>query len=176
MFWRWSSRAGRPARGRGDSLRVEALEDRQVLSVVPPVVVSVRTQQIATIPPHSQINITFSHNMNLALAQVASNYQVALPGPDGHFGSHNQFLLVEAASYNPLNRTVSVVTARPLPANVPFQLTVNGNFAGLADTAGIVLDGNLDGQPGGNFVTIVSNPQTLPKFFYSFIGRVHPFF
>ncbi len=175
MFGRTGGRGDRRARGRGADPRVEALEARQVLSVVPPVVTQVVMRQVATVPPHSAIYVTFSQPMNRTLAQNASNYLVALPGPDGLFGAHNRFALVEAASYNPFTRTVTVLTNHPLPANVPFQLTVNGNFAGLASTAGVLLDGNRDGLPGGNFVSIVSNIQTLPKYMYAFIGRVHPF-
>jgi hypothetical protein len=39
-----------------------------------------------------------------------------------------------------------------------YQLTINGNFAGLANSYGQVLDGDGDGQPGGMFQTLLQGP------------------
>ena len=58
------------------------------------------------------------------------------------------------ATYNPVNNTVTLVTRSALVLNPPLKLTINA--AGLPDSLGRPLDGNHDGQPGGNCVVTLS--------------------
>ena len=61
---------------------------------------------------------------------------------------------ISQATYNPANNTVRLVTRSPLVLNPPLKLTINA--ARLLDTLGRPLDGDHDGQPGGNFVATLS--------------------
>ena len=66
------------------------------------------------------------------------------------------------ATYNPANNTVRLVTRKPLVLNPPLKLTINA--AGLLDTLGRPLDGDHDGQPGGNFAaSLRKNGVTNPR-------------
>ena len=53
-----------------------------------------------------------------------------------------------------MNNTVTLVTRSALVLNPPLKLTINA--AGLLDSLGRPLDGNHDGQPGGNCVVTLS--------------------
>ncbi len=167
MFGR--ARNGRDKR-RGVRPRIEALEGRELLAA-PPTIISVQVQRVLsfplmprtlTNPQHTQIYLTFSQDMNPATVQNFTNYIVGEVGIHGLFGSHNNVQDLGAAVYNPATRTVTLVTQHPLTPGVPYQLQVNGNFAGLTDTHGLLLDGNNDGQPGGNFITIIADPGLTP--------------
>jgi hypothetical protein len=56
--------------------------------------------------------------------------------------------------YDAGQNTVTLTPARKLNLNTPLLLTVNA--AGLRDASGRLLDGNGNGQPGGNFTATLS--------------------
>jgi len=53
-----------------------------------------------------------------------------------------------SATYDPSTNTVTLATRSKLPTQ-PLQLSINA--AAVVDAQGQPLDGNHDGQPGGNF-------------------------
>jgi MBG domain-containing protein len=94
------------------------------------------------------IVLQFSGSLNTADSQSLGNYSVAaIPG--GKKQKPKAVPLAQA-TYNPANNTVRLVTRRPLIINPPLRITINA--ARLFDTIGRALDGDGDGQPGGNFV------------------------
>jgi hypothetical protein len=59
-----------------------------------------------------------------------------------------------SASYTPANHTV-VLTLRGKMPKQGMQLTINTDL--VRDAAGQPLDGNHDGQPGGNFIATLNS-------------------
>lgn len=151
------------------SWNLEALEDRRLLTrmaVVPGgAMPAAHVLAAAAAPPrvtsfqrtgiHDQTTalvLTFSQDMKPNLVGNGSNYVLGTQGRTGRFGIYNHFIPIKSAIYNPLTRTVTVTPLHRLSQRATYQLTVNGNFGGLASTAGIMLDGNGNGRAGGNFV------------------------
>ena len=60
---------------------------------------------------------------------------------------------ITAAAYNPAAQSVTLTPAGKLPTG-PLQLTITAS--GVLDAQGRALDGNGDGQPGGNFQTTLA--------------------
>jgi uncharacterized repeat protein (TIGR01451 family) len=96
--------------------------------------------------------LTFDEALDPARAQNPENYEiVALEG------AHRRIRVKEAA-YNPATRSVTLTPSRRLNLHNLFRLTVIGTGpGGVTDASGNPLDGqNNPGDPGHNFVTIVS--------------------
>jgi type VI secretion system secreted protein VgrG len=121
----------------------------------------------------TRLVLTFNEPIDAARAQNISNYRLVDP--------RGRPIRINAAVYDPVTRTVSLHPSRRLPPNLRYVLTINGATpAGLTDTRGNLLDGTGDGQPGGNFVTVVdrhdlvlggSAPAFSPRFPTSRIPR-----
>jgi VCBS repeat-containing protein len=99
----------------------------------------------------TQIVLTFNVDMDPAGAQNLANYQLVTPGRDGRFGTRDDRRMpLGSAIYNAANRTVTLQTRALLPLNGRYRLTVrDGTAGGLTTTAGVALDGNVDGIAGG---------------------------
>ena len=98
------------------------------------------------------IVLQFSGALNAGDAQSIGNYSLAtIPS---NKKQKSKAVALSQAAYNPVNNTVRLVTRSPLVLNPPLKLTVYA--AGLLDTLGRPLDGNHDGQPGGNCVVTIS--------------------
>jgi hypothetical protein len=63
--------------------------------------------------------------------------------------TYNKTLALRSATYNPAAHTVTLMPKNKLSAAQPDELIVTGSV--LTDTLGRPIDGNHDGQPGGNF-------------------------
>ena len=61
-------------------------------------------------------------------------------------------LALQSASYIAGSTTVMLVPGRGVSLRQPIRLIIP-QAAGLHDLAGNLLDGNRDGQPGGDFIT-----------------------
>ena len=149
--WNLESLEGRQLLTRMAAVLSGPLPTAHVLAVAtPPRVTSFQRTGI-----HDQTTalvLTFSQDMKPNLVGNGSNYVLSTQGTTGRFGIYNDFIPIKRALYNPLTRTVTVIPLHRLSVHATYQLTVNGNFGGLASTSGIMLDGNGNGQPGGNFV------------------------
>ena len=98
------------------------------------------------------IVLQFSGALNAGDAQSIGNYSLAtIPS---NKKQKSKAVALSQATYNPANNTVRLVTRSPLVLNPPLKLTIYA--AGLLDTLGRPLDGNHDGQPGGNCVVTLS--------------------
>jgi streptogramin lyase len=95
--------------------------------------------------------LTFDEPLDPLRAEDLANYQiVALCGV-------RHTIRVKKAVYNPVTRTVTLSPAHRLDLHRRFRLTVVGTGpSGLTDIAGNPLDGQKRGDPGSNFVTIVT--------------------
>ncbi len=98
------------------------------------------------------IVIQFSGALNAADAQNVGNYGLATIPTNKK--QKSKAVALSQATYNPVNNTVTLVTRSALVLNPPLKLTINA--AGLLDSLGRPLDGDDNGQPGGNCVVTLS--------------------
>ncbi len=98
--------------------------------------------------------VTYSEPVDTATALNRANYTVRGLGRDGRFGTADDPIFpIESLRLGPAPNSVVLLMKSRLYAYVPYQLTINGNTPGaVADLAGKRLDGNSDGQAGGNLV------------------------
>ena len=97
------------------------------------------------------LDVTYSGALDAADATNLDAYSLkAALGKKRH--SHGFLLpyLFESASFAPATNTVQLRPILKIPKNTLMQLTINGSR--IHDTTGRQLDGNGDGQAGGNFV------------------------
>jgi len=95
--------------------------------------------------------LQFSDALNMTQAQSLAPYQLSMPGKDKRFGS---------ATYNASTHTVTLITKQAFNKNQLQQLRVKSAF--LTDAFGRPLDGNHDGQPGGDYVANLSKGKVTP--------------
>ena len=94
--------------------------------------------------------LTFSAALDGASARDVGNYALVAIVQGGR---RRLPLRVVGAAYDPAAHTVTLRTRRPLPLRFRYQLTVDGTPpGGVLDATGRPIDGDGDGQPGGDFV------------------------
>ena len=95
--------------------------------------------------------------MNAAEASSIGEYQLIVAGKKKSFTAKNaKKLPLASAVYNAANNTVTLTTKKKLVLKKLMELVVNANPpSGLQDTSGRSIDGNRDGQPGGNGVAVL---------------------
>jgi uncharacterized repeat protein (TIGR01451 family) len=98
--------------------------------------------------------VTYSEPVDSARALDPANYTVRGLGRDGRFGTPDDPIIpIHSLRLGLAPNSVVLRMKRRLYAFVPFQLTINGKTSGaVADQAGNRLDGDHDGEAGGNFV------------------------
>jgi plastocyanin len=106
----------------------------------------------------STITVEFSGPVNAAQAADAAIYRIALPGKKGSFDAKNaKILKLKSATYVPAFDEVVLTLKKPIALSKPIQVRVDGlSPAGLEDTTGRLIDGDHDGQPGGNAVAVLT--------------------
>ena len=83
------------------------------------------------------------------------NYHLASAGRDKKFGTKDDLkVALKSATYNAATDSVSLMTKAALVLTKPLQLRVSGS--GVMDTLGRFIDGNDDGQAGGDGVAILT--------------------
>jgi hypothetical protein len=91
--------------------------------------------------------ITFSDDMNPALASDPANYVITAEGRGGR-----RAIPIASASYDPSTRSVKLLPSRRLELSRRFRLTIRASSpTGVADATGRLLDGDGDGRAGGDF-------------------------
>ncbi len=123
----------------------------------PPVVVSTTPADGAVVPDlPAEIRVTFDRVMDASLVNDLTVELVA-SGGDGTFGDGNE-VAVTALSVAPLpaNGAVAVFVPDTVAADDDdYRLRVVGTGPSpLADNDGVVLDGDDNGQPGGDFTAV----------------------
>jgi uncharacterized membrane protein len=100
------------------------------------------------------IVLTFDQSLDAAQAQNVSNYIII--GPSG------RRIAVASATYDAATQTVTLATHRRLNIHWKYRLIVNGaSPTGLAGSQGLLLDGDGNGQPGGNYRTIIDKSKLV---------------
>ena len=98
------------------------------------------------------IVVKFSGALNAADAQDLGLYSLATEARGKKHPSRPVGLTL--ATYDPSAGTVTLTPRKKLVLKPPLQLRIRA--AGLIDTLGRSLERNDDGQPGGDFVSILS--------------------
>jgi hypothetical protein len=123
----------------------------------PPLVTIMQVQAVTKKHRVLQIVLTFSGALNVAEAQAPATYRLAIAGKRGSFTARNaKVIKLKLAAYNAANDTVTLTPRKPFAISKPVQLQVDGlPPSGLEDSLGRLIDGNRDGQPGGNAIAIL---------------------
>lgn len=97
----------------------------------------------------TRLVLTFDEPLHPASARDIGNYQIL--GPDG------RRIRIASVRYNPSSLTVTIAPKRRLNLHRTYRLTVVGALpTGVANTAGLLLDGALNGYPGSDYVANVA--------------------
>ncbi len=109
---------------------------------------------LSTTPTPTQLTVVFSQTPNDIDAAASSLYQLRGAGPDGVFGTSDDVVYTVTASYQTgTNQVVLAVNGGALPPGL-YQLTILSSASGsVHNLAGVELDGDDNGTPGGNYVT-----------------------
>jgi hypothetical protein len=105
----------------------------------------------------TQILVSLSGAVNATEAQTVGTYRLATPGKKGSFDAKNAGVIkLKSAVYNAATNTVTLTPKKAFALTKPVQLRVNGQSpSGLEDSVGRLIDGDRNGQPGGNAVALL---------------------
>jgi len=141
---------------------VNAVTGSTVLTVsapAPPPLVTLTTVSLVSNKRHlvTEIFVTFSGAVDMTEAQQTGIYRLATPGKHGSFTAKNAGIIrLRAAAYNAANKTAMLTPKKPFSLVKPVQLSINGSPpSGLQDSFGRLIDGDHNGQPGGNAVAVL---------------------
>jgi hypothetical protein len=96
------------------------------------------------------IVITFNSTLDPVPAENPANYVIVGPG--------KHHIKVKSARYNPMTDSVSLALVQRLNLHKTYVLTINGTPpSGLKNPAGLFLDGAGNGQPGSNYLTMLTS-------------------
>jgi hypothetical protein len=105
--------------------------------------------------------VTFSAPLDPSDAQDASAYHLLSSRPGQKASSvGGQSIPIASAIYNPSAHTVTLAPRGKLTSKA-LRLQLSINSALVRDSQGRPIDGNLDGQAGGNFVSAISRSSGL---------------
>ncbi len=123
--------------------------------VSPPATVDGVTLEKIKIGKHKSVEVIvleFSEALNAADAQSIKSYSLATVPKTKK--QKSKTVALSKATYNSTAFTVTLQTKKPLVLSPPLTLTVKASS--LLDALGRELDGNDSGQPGSNFVAVLS--------------------
>jgi hypothetical protein len=119
---------------------------------VPPVTVlgiHWQTRKLARKKTASVLVVSFSDALNPRDAQSLSAFHLVAAGKDKKFGTRDdKSVPIASATYDPLAHTMTLTPRGKIP-NQTLQLSISA--APILDSLGRPIDGNRDGQPGGDF-------------------------
>ncbi len=106
----------------------------------------------------SAIQVTFSGPVNSNQVDSPSTYRLTTAGKGGSFTARTARVIpTRSIAYNSAENTVTLTLAKPLRLTKAMQLIVEGTgSAGLLDTAGRLIDGANNGQPGSDAVIAIT--------------------
>jgi hypothetical protein len=124
-------------------------------------VVSVQNVALSTNRRHmvTQIDVTFSGQVNATQADNTGIYQLAYPDKSGSYTGKNAVVVkLHSANYSAATNSVTLTPRKPFALKArPLQLVIDGTSpSGLQDIVGRYLDGADNGQAGSNAVVSIS--------------------
>jgi hypothetical protein len=111
----------------------------------------------------TRITIGWSGPLNASEAGDIDFFHLAAQGKKGSFNAKNAGTMkLKSATYMPALNEVILKPLKPFTLSKPVRLTVGGQAAtGLHDAQGRLIDGEGDGQPGGNAIILLT--RKIPK-------------
>lgn len=105
----------------------------------------------------SQVVVSFSGPVSAGEANNATTFRLATAGRRGSFDARNaRVIALRSSSLNVPANIVTLSPRRPFALSRPVQLRINGlSPSGLHDPFGRLIDGDHDGQPGGNALALL---------------------
>jgi hypothetical protein len=138
----------------------------QVSGVVPYVTVQTAREQTRRGTVQS-ITLSFSGPLDRASAQNRLDYWLVLPGRDKIFGTRDdKYYRYRSVAYSAGANTVKLVPSIKLTTRQSLEViaVASGSRGLVRDAYGRPIDGNKDGQPGGDFVGIFNPGQSVLNF------------
>jgi hypothetical protein len=107
----------------------------------------------------TQILVMFSGPVDPVEVQNAGLYHLVVAGKKGSFTAKNaKVIKLRSVAFNSSIDTVTLTPRKPFKLSKPVQLQVNGLApSGLQDSNGRPIDGDHDGQSGGDAVAVLRN-------------------
>jgi RHS repeat-associated protein len=129
--------------------------------IAPPLVTMTNVQEVFK-KRHQviQVIVDFSGPVNSGQADTLATYRLTIAGKHGSFTAKEaRTIVLASAVYNGSTDSVTLVPKKSFGLTRPVQLRVSGQPPkGLSDKFGRLIDGNHDGQPGGDAVAVLSKP------------------
>ena len=131
-----------------------------MLSAPPPPLVTV-TKVLLTLNKKLQvarITVDMSGSFGAAAADSLAAYHLTIAGKRGSFTAKNaKQIKLKSAVCNASTNSIALTPKKPFALTTPVQLRISGlGSTGLTDSLGHLIDGNHDGQPGGDAIAILS--------------------
>lgn len=122
------------------------------ITVTPPTTDGPKITRVPRYGVHWQptiLVINFDSALDPTRAQNVNNYIIIGPGA--------KLVPVSSAVYNATSHSVTLYPSRLIDFHYNYTLIVNGTLPfGLTNPQGVLLDGDNDGKPGGNYVSILN--------------------
>ena len=134
--------------------------------VTPPSPTIVKLERFGFHAQPTILVIWFSTPLDPAPAQDVANYQIVTLGGPGRGGTlRGHVTRVSNAVYDPAAQTVTLYMAHRLDIHNRYQITITGTKPdGLTGSADAPLDGAGTGDPGSNFVGLITRKTLAGRF------------
>ncbi len=129
------------------------------ISVSPPLVTLLSAQPVIRRKKVTKLVLTFSGSLADGVAQEKGLYRLVVAGRNGSFTGKNAMKIpVSRAQFNLTSPdTVTLTPRTPFALSKTVELSIDGNPpSGLQDSEGRFIDGDQDGDPGGNVIVVIS--------------------
>jgi hypothetical protein len=105
----------------------------------------------------TQIVVSFSGAVNVGEADNLGTYRLATAGKKGSFDAKNAGIIKLKSAVVGSNNSVRLTPRKAFALSKTVQFRVNGLApAGLQDSQGRLIDGDHNGQPGGNAIALLT--------------------
>jgi len=109
----------------------------------------------------TDIVISLSGAIEAVDADNLANHHLAAPGKGKKSKTYSKVIHLSSAAYNAATHQVTLLVHGKLALNRPPQLRITAS--GMLDALGRPLDGNHDGQPGGDYVAFLTTSGARPQ-------------
>ena len=105
----------------------------------------------------TQIIVSFSGAVNVNEADAVATYRLATAGKNGSFDARNAGIIkLKSAALAGSTNTVTLTPKKAFALSKTVQFRINGlPRTGLQDSLGRLIDGDHNGQPGGNAIALL---------------------
>jgi hypothetical protein len=123
----------------------------------------------------TRLVLPFNEPLDPLPATNPANYALFGPGRDGRINTpDDRPLAIRSIRYLPDANSVVIQPVRRLPVHARYRLIISGTPGGIADLAGNLLDGDRDGNPGGDARLLITGRSYTPAPFFANARSEHP--